>query len=261
MTTPGGEKRCEGPFWSKMAFVWVARPTQALATCAQHQSAAVQTAGGPSTHAECSRANTCPDHTLGRFYQRTDRSNANIQPWLHSQVTDHTTEAALPCGCWLWRKLEAICYIYGVYKHISKMRNQCTVYLVKIWVAHIHCKPFKKKEHNWWPQTLVYFFIRNVQNECKRWKGLSDGPEQRRGVHSCKYRKTLTHTHTHTYISWGDRTLWHSCMVYMRKLFGSTTLTDWTRFSMYSGDHTDRRQAYFRMIFFLTVGQYFEEMG
>lgn len=145
MTTPGGEKRCEGPFWSKMAFVWVARPTQALATCAQHQSAAVQTAGGPSTHAECSRANTCPDHTLGRFYQRTDCSNANIQPWLHSQVTDHTTEAALPCGCWLWRKLEAICYIYGVYKHISKMRNQCTVYLVKIWVAHIHCKPFKKK--------------------------------------------------------------------------------------------------------------------
>lgn len=33
-----------------------------------------------------SHANTCPDHTLGCIYQRANRSNANIQPWLHSQV-------------------------------------------------------------------------------------------------------------------------------------------------------------------------------
>lgn len=201
MTTPGGEKRCEGPFWSKMAFVWVARPTQALATCAQHQSAAVQTAGGPSTHAECSRANTCPDHTLGRFYQRTDRSNANIQPWLHSQVTDHTTEAALPCGCWLWRKLEAICYIYGVYKHISKMRNQCTVYLVKIWVAHIHCKPFKKKNTTGDRRRLCTFSFETYRMNVNAGKAFQ--MDQSRGgvyIHVNTGRHLLTRTHTHTHI-------------------------------------------------------------
>ena len=61
------------------------------------------------------------------------------------------------------------------------------------------------------------------------------------------------YSHTHAECEATARSDTHA-WVYMRKLFSLTTLPDWTLFCMYSGDHTDRRQAYFRMIFFLTVG-------
>lgn len=43
-----------------------------------------------------------------------------------------------------------------------------------------------------------------------------------------------------TLLNWGDW-ITTSCIMYMRKLFGSTTLTDSTVVSMYSWDHTDTK--------------------
>lgn len=82
--------------------------------------------GGGRHMPKCSRANTCPDHTLGCFYQRTHRSSANIQPV--ASFTRYRRQQRrqrwAARGGRLWRKLEAICYIHAVYKQISELRNR-----------------------------------------------------------------------------------------------------------------------------------------
>lgn len=104
---------------------------------------------GHPTHAESSHYNACPDHTLKCFYDGVDLSFTNIQLWLHSQVTDYTMESRLPCGCWSnsWQNSTAY-VIYTSYINIFQRRKVvCCLFgwnSLHKWLAHIHCKPFKK---------------------------------------------------------------------------------------------------------------------
>lgn len=122
------------------------------------------------------------------------------------------------------------------------------------WVAHIHCKPLKRI-HKSSPETLVYFFIGGTMRE-KAWshERTKITPELEK-TFQMDYNKERVYTENKyrtTYTVWKD--LLHSCIVYMRKLFGSTTLIGWTVISMYSsGPHRQKWQTYFKMIFSLTA--------
>lgn len=77
-------KKCEKPFWSKMAFVWVARPRwPANSSTGIHDSTQTRPKCkhrvNHPTHAECSHYNACPDNTLNCFYDGVDLSITKIQ--------------------------------------------------------------------------------------------------------------------------------------------------------------------------------------
>lgn len=154
-----------------------------------------------------------------------------------------------------WQKLNTICYIYIVYKHISKRQSG----LLFIWselytqVSGTHpLQTFKKNTQIVTGDPCVLFhWRRNAREGLKSWenknhsraeKTLQMDYNKERVYTENKYRKTV----------WKD--LLHSCIVYMRKLFGSTTLIGWTVISMYSsGPHRQKWQTYFKMIFSLTA--------
>lgn len=93
-------KKCEKPFWIKMAFVWVAQPrwpaTQALAytTCAQHNSTKVQTLSEPS--------NTCWVQSLQHMRQRPQTDVLSWCSWSRQYKYTTRTSFKLPIIQWKW---------------------------------------------------------------------------------------------------------------------------------------------------------------
>lgn len=157
-------------FGSKMAFVWVAQPKWPHNSSTGIRRHVHNTTlpeckhwVGHPTHAECSHYNACPDHTPNCFYGGADLSSANIQLWLHSQVTDYTMESRLPCRSWGDSGQNSTAYVvYTWYINIfQRTIKWFAVYLAKTLYTsdwHTSIANLLKRIHKSSAETLVYFF-------------------------------------------------------------------------------------------------------
>lgn len=162
-------------------------------------------------------------------------SERQTQQWRHSQVTDYTMESTMPC----WSdKMNTICYIHNVYKHIWGTKKYFVYLLTTLYksVWHTSIANLSKRIHNSSPETLVYFFSNSENAQ----EGVREQDFLRQPNVLLQRKVYMWNKHEKTYTVWEDRRPLHgadlmttSCSVYMRKLFDSTTLTGWTLVSMY----------------------------
>lgn len=168
-----------------MAFVWVAQPrwpaTQALAYTTPHKL--YQSANTEWTI----------QHMLSAVITTHARQHTELLiRWSWSQhdknttVTDYTMELRLPYSCWRnsWQNWTPN-VIYTLYINIFQRRKSVLFgsnYLHE-WVAHIHCKPFKKNTQFVAGDPCVLFhWQHNARkgmrelNESRHSKDCSEGP-------------------------------------------------------------------------------------